>query len=84
MTGDHVAIFPTNSTTVIERIGELLEADLDTVFSLTNVDGTHISHVTRTIDQLSDNALRAVGRKDGNMVAGHIRQFAAGDVQFNH
>ena len=51
VTGDHVAIFPTNSTTVIERIGELLEADLDTVFSLTNVDGTHISRMLHALYQ---------------------------------
>lgn len=39
--GDHVAIFPVNDTAAVERIGELLGADLDTVFSLNNVDGQH-------------------------------------------
>ena len=37
--GDHVAIFPINDPQCVEKIGELLETDLDTVFSLTNVDG---------------------------------------------
>lgn len=37
--GDHVALFPANNSASVERIGELLGADLDTVFSLTNVDG---------------------------------------------
>ena len=38
-TGDHVAIFPVNDPQLVARIGELLQADLDTVISLTNVDG---------------------------------------------
>lgn len=37
--GDHVAIFPVNNPKHVERIGELLETDLDTVFTLTNTDG---------------------------------------------
>ena len=40
MAGDHVAIFPTNDPALVERIGSLLNTDLDTVFTLTNVDGT--------------------------------------------
>lgn len=43
--GDHMAIFPTNDSRMVERIGELLGADLDTVFSLTNVDGEKICQV---------------------------------------
>ena len=39
VTGDHVAIFPVNNAKSVERIGELLDTDLDTVFTLTNVDG---------------------------------------------
>jgi len=39
VTGDHVAIFPVNNSQLVQRIGELLNANLDTVFSLTNVDG---------------------------------------------
>ena len=57
VTGDHVAIFPTNNTAAVERIGELLGADLDTVFSLTNVDGTHTSDVTTLYDNLSHHSL---------------------------
>lgn len=37
--GDHVAIFPQNNLQLVKRIGELLETDLDTVITLTNMDG---------------------------------------------
>lgn len=37
--GDHVAIYPTNDPARVERIGKLLDVDLDTVFSLNNLDG---------------------------------------------
>lgn len=37
-TGDHVGIYPTNNDDLVNRIGELLNADLDTVFKLSNVD----------------------------------------------
>lgn len=36
--GDHVAVFPSNNPDFVERIGKLLEIDLDTVFTLNNVD----------------------------------------------
>ena len=39
--GDHVAIYPENDITLVERIGELLEADLDQIFSLVNKDGEY-------------------------------------------
>ena len=37
--GDHVAIFPINDSERVERIGELLGTNLDTIITLTNVDG---------------------------------------------
>lgn len=37
--GDHVALFPINNPKHVKRIGELLQTDLDTVVTLTNVDG---------------------------------------------
>jgi NADPH-ferrihemoprotein reductase len=37
--GDHVAVFPTNNTHMVEKLGSLLTADLDVVFKLVNVDG---------------------------------------------
>jgi NADPH-ferrihemoprotein reductase len=37
--GDHVAVFPSNDEALVKRIGELLNADLDEVISLINVDG---------------------------------------------
>ena len=36
--GDHVAIYPTNDVTLVNRIGELLSLDLDTVFTMKNLD----------------------------------------------
>ncbi|CAB3373587.1 Hypothetical predicted protein [Cloeon dipterum] len=36
--GDHVAVYPENDKALVERIGQLLEVDLDTVITLTNVD----------------------------------------------
>jgi len=36
--GDHVGIYPINDPLLVEKIGKLLDIDLDTVFKLTNVD----------------------------------------------
>lgn len=36
--GDHVAVYPTNNPALVEKIGKLLSVDLDTVFSLNNLD----------------------------------------------
>lgn len=36
--GDHVAVYPTNDKDLVEKIGKRLNVDLDTVFTLTNVD----------------------------------------------
>lgn len=41
--GDHVALYPTNDAQLVERIGELLDIDLDIVFSLTSTDGKSTS-----------------------------------------
>lgn len=38
--GDHVAVYPENSAESVNKIGELLNVNLDTVFTLTNTDGT--------------------------------------------
>lgn len=37
--GDHVAIYPRNDPALVNLLGELLNVNLDTVFSLVNVDG---------------------------------------------
>lgn len=37
-TGDHVAVYPTNDSNIVEEIGKRLEVDLDVVFSLNNLD----------------------------------------------
>lgn len=36
--GDHVAAFPTNDSTMVTEIGKILNSDLDVVFSLKNLD----------------------------------------------
>jgi len=36
--GDHVAVYPTNNPELVESIGKRLNIDLETVFSLDNVD----------------------------------------------
>ncbi|XP_051965616.1 P450 (cytochrome) oxidoreductase b isoform X1 [Xyrauchen texanus] len=36
--GDHVAVYPINDTAIVNRIGEILGVDLDTVISLNNLD----------------------------------------------
>lgn len=36
--GDHLAMYPVNDTTLVERLGKLCDANLDTVFSLINTD----------------------------------------------
>ncbi|BFZ04391.1 hypothetical protein BsWGS_07430 [Bradybaena similaris] len=37
-TGDHVAIYPVNDSEIVEKLGKRLDADLDTLFMLTNID----------------------------------------------
>jgi sulfite reductase alpha subunit-like flavoprotein len=48
--GDHVAIYPTNDPELVEKIGQILNVDLDIVFSLVNKDGklTQKSHLQST------------------------------------
>ncbi|CAB1316562.1 unnamed protein product [Coregonus sp. 'balchen'] len=36
--GDHVAVYPVNDVSIVNRIGQILDADLDTVISLNNLD----------------------------------------------
>ncbi len=36
--GDHVAVYPTNDPALVSRLGELLGIDLDTVFTMINLD----------------------------------------------
>merc|ERR1719295_1619192 len=36
--GDHVAVYPINNSELVEKIGSLLDIDLDQVFTLTNLD----------------------------------------------
>nr|XP_029527132.1 NADPH--cytochrome P450 reductase-like isoform X1 [Oncorhynchus nerka] len=36
--GDHVAVYPINDVSIVNRIGQILDADLDTVISLNNLE----------------------------------------------
>uniref|UniRef100_T2MGU1 NADPH--cytochrome P450 reductase n=1 Tax=Hydra vulgaris TaxID=6087 RepID=T2MGU1_HYDVU len=36
--GDHVAVYPTNDTELVEKLGDLLGVNLDDIFSLNNID----------------------------------------------
>ncbi|KAA0701679.1 NADPH--cytochrome P450 reductase [Triplophysa tibetana] len=36
--GDHVAVYPTNDTAIVNKIGVILGVDLDTIISLNNLD----------------------------------------------
>jgi len=36
--GDHVAVYPTNDPAIVERMGELLSVDLDSIISLDAID----------------------------------------------
>ncbi|XP_051963071.1 NADPH--cytochrome P450 reductase-like [Xyrauchen texanus] len=36
--GDHVAVYPINDNAIVNRVGEILGVDLDTVISLNNLD----------------------------------------------
>uniref|UniRef100_A0A915L6H1 NADPH--cytochrome P450 reductase n=1 Tax=Romanomermis culicivorax TaxID=13658 RepID=A0A915L6H1_ROMCU len=36
--GDHVAVFPSNDPKLVEKFGEILNVDLDTLFTLTSLD----------------------------------------------
>lgn len=40
--GDHVAVFPTNDSVLVNKLGQILEVDLDKVISLNNLDGMAI------------------------------------------
>lgn len=41
--GDHVAVFPTNDTALVNRLGQILDVNLDVVISLNNLDGTTLA-----------------------------------------
>lgn len=41
--GDHVAVFPTNDTALVNKLGQVLGVDLDIVISLNNLDGNALN-----------------------------------------
>ena len=40
--GDHLAVLPSNDQVLVNRIGQLLDVDLDEIISLVNTDGKYI------------------------------------------
>ena len=59
--GDHVAVYPTNDPELVESLGKRLNIDLETVFSLDNVDGmlclSYYSYITILTMRKSDDPL---------------------------
>ena len=39
--GDHLGVFPVNDSELVKKIGALCNANLDTIFTLTNTDGLY-------------------------------------------
>jgi len=37
--GDHIAVYPVNDSSLVQRLGTALGVDLETIFSLVNLDG---------------------------------------------
>lgn len=38
-----MAVYPTNDSSIVNRLGEVLGVDLDTIISLNNLDGTTLT-----------------------------------------
>ena len=47
--GDHLGIFPINDSRLVNRIAELLDVQLETVFKLINLDGLYLYNNLITI-----------------------------------
>lgn len=43
--GDHVAVYPSNDSEIVEKIGQQLNVDLETVFSLVNIEGIFLGRL---------------------------------------
>ena len=48
--GDHVAVYPSNDTELVEKLGSLLNVDLDAIISLKNTDGK--VNITITVSKM--------------------------------
>jgi sulfite reductase alpha subunit-like flavoprotein len=51
--GDHVAVLPSNDPTIVARLGEILEIDLDTPFTMNNLDSKLAWSSTRPKSKLT-------------------------------
>lgn len=47
--GDHLAVYPVNDSSLVEKIGVECGVDLDTVFTLTNTDGENFNYRYRIL-----------------------------------
>lgn len=57
--GDHVAVFPTNDSALVNKLGQILGVDLDVVISLNNLDGmalTDPKHLDLTSSSLPQSS----------------------------
>lgn len=56
--GDHVAVFPTNDSALVNKLGQILGVDLDLVISLNNLDGMALKPCsTLTLQSCPSNLL---------------------------
>lgn len=67
--GDHVAVFPTNDSALVNKLGQILGVDLDVVISLNNLDGTALK-AQRTLTLLA--SLSKVSRNSPMISTAHI------------
>lgn len=73
--GDHVAVYPANDSSLVNQIGEILGTDLDTVMSLNNLDGEYRSPLNvsnSSSDMASVLPTRAEARPPSGPV-GHLQ-----------
>ncbi|KAL1428458.1 hypothetical protein MTO96_002832 [Rhipicephalus appendiculatus] len=57
--GDHVAVYPMNDIAIVEKLGQMLKVDLDTIITLKNLDEDsskkHPTHVLKEISEYATN-----------------------------
>ncbi|KAG1701342.1 NADPH--cytochrome P450 reductase [Nymphon striatum] len=53
-TGDHLALFPENDSNLVNRLGELLNVDLDQLITLLNLDGLYDWYIFKLTQYFSN------------------------------
>ena len=69
--GDHLALFPANEPRLVERVGELLGADLETVFSLTSTDGKTVVSQCNSMGKFSFRLFLKIGHFPRGLIDTH-------------